>query len=136
MENTLELLNELTSDPRMMWVVGGGSVVSENHAHGIRQPEVHNGWATIEADNWHFHLQLEKIDGIQFVEATSHGDLKSYYVRFSHGWDETLARCYFPNPYLDDNEKRTELQPDKLRAFQESRDRWVGKEDDLIFVER
>ena len=136
MENTLELLNELTSDPKMMWVVGGGSVVSENHAHGIRKPEVHSGWATIEADNWHFHLQLEKIDGIQFVEAASHGDLKSYYVRFSHQWDETLVRCYFPNPYLDDNEKRTELQLDKLRAFEESRDRWVGKEDDLIFVER
>ena len=112
MENTLELLNELTSDPRMMWVVGGGSVVSENHAHGIKQPEVHGGWATIEADNWHFHL------------------------RFSHQWDETLVRCYFPNPYLDEDEKRTGLQPEKLRAFEESRDRWVGKEDDLIFVER
>ena len=32
--------------------------------------------------------------------------------------------------------KRTELQPEKLHAFEEARDRWVGKEDDLIFVER
>ena len=83
-----------------------------------------------------FTCNWSEIDGIQFVEATSHGDLKSYYVRFSHNWDDTLVRCYFPNPYLDDDEKRTEFQPEKLRAFEESRDRWVGKEDDLIFVER
>ena len=136
MENTLDLLQELTRNPKMMWVVGGGSVVSENHAGGIREPEVHNGWATVEADNWHFHLQLEQIDGIQFVEAMSHGDLKSYYVRFSKNWEETLVRCYFPNPYLDDDEKRTELQPDKLQAFAEAKDRWVGKEENLIFVQR
>ena len=136
MEHALDLLKELAQDPKMMWVVGGGSVVSENHADGIKEPEVHNGWATIEADNWHFHLQMERIDGIQFVEATSHGDLKSYYVRFSHEWDETLVRCYFPNPYLDDDEKRTDLQPEKMRAFEEARDRWVGKEDALVFVER
>ncbi len=136
MQNTLPLLQELASNPAMMWVVGGGSVVSENHAAGIKPPEVHNGWATIEADNWHFHLQLEQIDGIQFVEAVSHGDLKSYYVRFSRNWDETLVRCYFPNPLLDDDENRTEMQPDKLRAFEDARDRWVGQEDNLLFVQR
>ncbi len=136
MEYTLDLLNELAANPNMMWVVGGGPVVSENHAHGIKPPQVHNGWATIAADNWHFHLQLDHIDGIQFVEANSHGDLKSYYVRFSRNWDETLVRCYFPNPYLDDSEQRADFQPEKLRAFHQARDRWVGKEDDLIFVER
>ena len=136
MENTLGLLQELARDPKMMWVVGGGSVVSENHADGIQEPEVHNGWATVEADNWHFHLQLEQIDGIQFVEAMSHGDLKSYYVRFSKNWEETLVRCYFPNPHLDDDEKRTEMQPEKLQAFEEARDRWVGKEENLVFVQR
>ena len=136
MESALDLLNELTANPAMMWVIGGGSVVSENHAHGIQPPEVHNGWATIEADNWHFHLQLEQIDGIQFVEAVSHGDLKSYYVRFSRNWDETLVRCYYPNPYLDDHENRAAFQPEKLRVFEEARDRWVGQEDNLIFVQR
>jgi putative heme iron utilization protein len=136
MENTLSLLKELAGDPKMMWVVGGGSVVSENHAAGIQEPEVHNGWATIEAENWHFHLQLEQIDGIQFVEAMSHGNLKSYYVRFSRNWEETLVRCYFPNPYLDDDEKRTDMQPDKLQAFEEARDRWVGQEENLVFVQR
>ena len=135
MEITLELLKELTKSESMMWVVGGGQTVSENHAHGIKEPEVNKGWATIEADNWHFHLPMDSVDGIQFVEANSHGDMKSYYVRFSKGWDETLVRCYFPNPCLDDNEKRTEFQPDKLAVFEAMRDRYVGR-DGIVFVER
>ena len=135
MDVTLELLNELTRHEQMMWVVGSGQVVSENHAHGIKQPEVSKGWATVEADNWHFHLPLETVDGIQFVEANSHGNMKSYYVRFSKDWEDTLVRCYFPNPYLDDDEKRTEFQPEKLKAFEEMRDRYVGREG-IVFVER
>ena len=114
MEITLQLIQELTRNERMMWVVGGGSVVSENNAKGIKPPDTHNGFITIEADNWwHFHLPEAEVDGIQFVEADSHGGLKSYYVRFSKGREETLARCYFPNPYLDDDEKRTEFQDAK-----------------------
>ncbi len=92
MEITLELIQDLTQDERMMWVVGGGAVVSENNGKGIKPPEVSNGYITIEADNWHFHLGEEAVDGIQFVEADSHGGLKSYYVRFSKGWEETLQR--------------------------------------------
>jgi hypothetical protein len=134
-EDTLELLKELTRNDQMMWVVGGGEVVSENDARGIKEPEVSKGWATIEAENWHFHLSLESVDGIQFVEAVSHDDLKSYYVRFSKGWDETLVRCYFPNPYLDANNKRTEFQPEKYQLFEEMRDKYVGREG-IVFVQR
>jgi hypothetical protein len=134
-EVTLELLKELTRNDQMMWVVGGGEVVSENNARGIKEPEVSNGWATVEAENWHFHLGLDSVDGIQFVEAVSHGDLKSYYVRFSKGWDETLVRCYFPNPYLDANNKRTEFQPEKYQLFEEMQDKYVGREG-VVFVQR
>jgi putative heme iron utilization protein len=135
-EVTLELIKELTQNEEMMWVVGGGEVVSENNAKGIKEPEVGNGWVTIEADNWHFHLKLESIDGIQFVEANSHGNLKSYYVRFSHEWEETLARCYFPNPYLDENNNRVDLQAEKYQVFEETRDRYVGREEGVVFVQR
>ena len=136
MEVTLELINELTTNENMMWVVGGSGVVSENSSKGIQKPEVSKGWATIEADNWHFHLQLDSIDGIQVVEAVSHGELKSYYVRFSKDWDETLVRCYFPNPYLDENDKRTEYQPEKYQVFEETRDRYVGRDEAVVYVQR
>ena len=135
MEITLKLIQELTQNERMMWVVGGGSVVSENNGKGIKPPEPHNGFITIEADNWHFHLAEAEVDGIQFVEADSHGGLKYYYVRFSKGWEETLARCYFPNPYLDDDEKRTEFQDAKYQLFVSMKDKFVGK-DGIVFVER
>ena len=135
MDITLELIQELTQNEKMMWVVGGGSVVSENNGTGIKPPEVRNGYITIEANNWHFHIAEQEVDGIQLVEADSHGGLKSYYVRFSKGWDETLARCYFPNPYLDDDEKRTEFQDDKYQEFITMKDKFVGK-DGVVFVER
>ena len=135
MDATLEILRELTQDEAVMWVVGGGGVVSENSSRGIKAPEVANGYATIEADNWHFHIGLEQVTGIQFVEAQSHGDLLSYYVRFSNQAEETLLRGYFPNPYLDENYQRTALQPEKLRAFEEMRDRYVGQEG-IIFARR
>ena len=135
MEILIDLIKELTKDDTMMWVIGGGPVVSENHSVGIKDPEITSKWITIEADNWHFHLEIDVVDGIQFVEADSHGDIKSYYVRLSRNWDETLVRCYFPNPYLDKNENKCEFQPEKLETFHLMRDRYVGKEG-IVFVER
>ncbi|PKB64040.1 MAG: hypothetical protein BZY80_03875 [SAR202 cluster bacterium Io17-Chloro-G2] len=135
MEIALELVTELAKDDKMMWVVGGGDVVSENDSTGIKEPEFSNGWVTVEADNWHFHLGIDTVTGIQFVEAESHGDLLSYYVRFSNEKEETLLRSYFPNPYLDENQKRTELQPDKMKVFEDMRERYVGR-DGIIFAKR
>ncbi len=136
MDTTAELIRELTANDRMMWVVGGSAVASENSSKGIREPDFSNGWVTIEADNWHFHLAEASVNGIQFVEAESHGGLKSFYVRFSRDWEETLVRCYFPNPYLDDDHNRTEFQPEKYRAFEEMRDRYVGREEGVVYVQR
>ena len=83
MEIALELIEELTKDESMIWVVGGGPVVSENYSRGIRRPERHNNSVTVEAENWHFHVSLNDVAGIQFVETKTHGDRLSYYVRFS-----------------------------------------------------
>ncbi len=135
MEVALELVRELARDDKVMWVVGGGDVVSENESKGIKEPEFNNGFVTVEADNWHFHLKIEDVTGIQFVEAESHGDLLSYYVRFSNEKEETMLRGYFPNPYLDASLNRTELQPDKLEQFEAMRDRYVGR-DGIVFVRR
>ena len=135
MEAALELIRELATDEKVMWVVGGGEVVSENNSKGIKEPQLSNGYLTVEADNWHFHIGIDKVTGIQFVEAESHGDLLSYYVRFSNAQEETLLRGYFPNPYLDDTYQRTDFQPEKLKPFQEMRDRYVGREG-IVYVQR
>ena len=135
MEIALELVKELAKDDRMMWVVGGGEVVSENDSKGIKEPEFSKGYLTVEADNWHFHLGIDSVTGIQFVEAESHEDLISYYVRFSNAKEETLVRSYFPNPYLDDNQKRTSLQADRLQTFEAMRDKYEGR-DGIIFARR
>ena len=136
MEITMEILRELTQDDKKMWVIGGSKVSSENSSEGIKEPEVSGKYVTIEADNWHCHLDLDIVTGIQFVVAESHGDMHSYYVRFSGPeFEDTLIRTYFPNPSLDDNEKRVDFQPEKVKAFEEFRDRYVGREG-IVFVER
>jgi putative heme iron utilization protein len=133
---TMELLRELTQDDKKMWVIGGSKVSSENSSKGIKEPEISGNYVTIEAENWHFHLGLDNVTGIQFVEAESHGDMHSYYVRFSGPeYEDTLVRSYFPNPNLDDNENRTDFQPEKLKAFEEFRDRYVGREG-IVFDQR
>jgi len=135
-EITMELLRELTQDDKKMWVIGGSKVSSENSSKGIKEPEVSGKYVTIEADNWHCHLDLDLVTGIQFVVAESHGDMHSYYVRFSGPeFEDTLVRTYFPNPNLDNNEKRVDFQPEKVTAFEEFRDRYVGREG-IVFVER
>jgi|TARA_B100000508_G_C11458566_1_gene278011 hypothetical protein len=132
----MEILRELTQDDKKMWVIGGSKVSSENSSKGIKEPEVSDKYVTIEADNWHCHLDLDLVTGIQFVVAESHGDMHSYYVRFSGPeFEDTLVRTYFPNPSLDDNEKRVDFQPEKVKAFEEFRDRYVGREG-IVFVER
>ena len=136
MEITMEILRELTQDDKKMWVIGGSKVSSENSSKGIKEPEVSDKYVTIEADNWHCHLDLDLVTGIQFVVAESHGDMHSYYVRFSGPeFEDTLVRTYFPNPSLDDNEKRVDFQPKKVKEFEEFRDRYVGREG-IVFVER
>ena len=136
MEITMELLRELTQDDKKMWVIGGSKVSSENSSKGIKEPEVSGKYVTIEADNWHCHLDLDLVTGIQFVVAESHGDMHSYYVRFSGPeFEDTLVRTYFPNPSLDNNEKRVDFQPEIVTAFEEFRDRYVGREG-IVFVER
>jgi len=135
-EITMELLRELTQDDKKMWVIGGSKVSSENSSKGIKEPEVSGKYVTIEADNWHCHLDLDLVTDIQFVVAESHGDMHSYYVRFSGPeFEDTLVRTYFPNPNLDNNEKRVDFQPEKVTAFEEFRDRYVGREG-IVFVER
>jgi hypothetical protein len=134
-EIALDLIKELATDDTMMWVVGGGPVVSENDSKGIKEPEYHNGSLTVEADNWHFHVMIDDVTGIQFVESESHGDLLTYYVRFSGDNEATLLRGYFPNPYLDDEFNKTELQPERLKAFTVMREKYVGR-DGVIFVRR
>ena len=136
MEITMELLRELTQADKTRWVLGGSKVSSENSSKGIKEPEVSDKYVTIEADNWHCHLDLDLVTGIQFVVAESHGDMHSYYVRFSGPeFEDTLVRTYFPNPSLDNNEKRVDFQPEKVTAFEEFRDRYVGREG-IVFVER
>ena len=136
MEITMELLRELTQDDKKMWVIGGSKVSSENSSKRIKEPEVSGKYVTIEADNWHCHLDLDLVTGIQFVVAESHGDMHAYYGRFSGPeFEITLVRTYFPNPSLDNNEQRVDFQPGKVKAFEEFRDRYVGREG-IVFVER
>jgi putative heme iron utilization protein len=129
------LIRELASVEGMLWVIGGGEVVSENVARGMKEPSFSEGYVTVQGDSWHFHLKTEAATGVQFVEAEDHGIHFLYYVRFASSKDETLLRCYFPNPYLDENDKPTEFQPDKLKLFQEFQDRHVGQQG-IIFVRR
>ena len=51
MNNATALLMELARMNDMIWVIGGRSVVSENNSEGMLEPEIENGYISLEANN-------------------------------------------------------------------------------------
>lgn len=127
MQSFQELLKDLARIPRMLFVVGGGACVSEMYADGKTAPKFNGHWAMMEAESWHFHLDLSLVKSAQFVEAEDHGAPVLYYVRLADDKDETILRCYFPNPYLDEDDKRVAFQAEKLKVFEDIRSEHEGK---------
>ena len=69
------------------------------------------------------------------MEAKDHGIPCLYYVRFSNSEEQTVLRAYFPNPYLDEEERPTEFQPQRLKLFELVRDKYVGTMG-IVFAQR
>ncbi len=132
-----ELITELIASGRMLVVIDSGGAVSEMDATGMDEPEFNGQWAMVEAESWHIHLNMATVEGVQFVENSDHGHEvmpKVYYVRFSSNDGATLIRFYVPNPWLDEDEKPTDFQPDRLEFFEQFRDRYVGR-GGIVFVQ-
>jgi hypothetical protein len=126
-----ELITELLGVEKMLVVVDSSGAAAEMDTGEISVPDFDGRWATIEARGWHVHLDTETVDGAQFVEAEdrAHDTIpKLYYVRLSAADGGTVIRFYFPNPWLDDDEKPAEFQPDRLLRFEQMRDRYVDRE--------
>ena len=126
-----KLITELLSIDDMLLVIDSGGAVAEMCARDIHTTDFAGQWAMIESGDWHMHLDLKTVSAVQFVDNADHGhDMmpKVYYARLSSAAGTTLVRFYFPNPWLDESESPTEFQPERLRAFEEIRDRYVGKD--------
>ena len=133
-----ELITELLSVEKMLVVMDSPGAAAEMHADEVSGTDFGDRWVTIEARGWHVHLDIEAVDGAQFVEAEdkAHDSIpKLYYARLSAADGGPVIRFYFPNPWLDDDEKPAEFQPDKLRLFERVRDRYVDKEG-IAFAQR
>ena len=131
------LICELTATNQMLVVIDSGGAVAEMKATGMSEPEFKDGWAMLESADWHVHLDMGYVHGVQFVEADDklHDFPRLYYVRFSDARENTLIRFYFPNPWLDEYENPAEFQPEKLRFFESFRDRYVS-DGGIVFVRR
>ena len=130
------LIRDLTSIDQMLIVLGDRGAVGEMHLDATKAPEFSDSYVTFWGDAWHVRMNMSRVTAVQFVEAEDHGFVPFlYYVRFSDAEEQTVMRLYFPNPYLDDNEERTEFQPERLQTFERLRDRYVGWEG-ITYVHR
>lgn len=126
-----ELLVELAAISGMLAVVDSGETVAEMHGQGRLELELQGQWWKVESGNWHIHFKPGSVTGVQFVVATDDAHTvipKLYYVRLADGVGGTMIRFYFPSPWLDDDERRTEFQPERVAQFEAVRDRFVGRE--------
>ena len=131
-----KLLDELSATEGVLFVVTTPGVAFEVRASSEHPVALHGGWAELKGDGWHAHLDMSRISAVQFVEQEDHGTVPTlYYVRFSSAEGETLFRAYFPNPYLSDDERPADYQPEKLAAFHRFRDRYIDQEG-ITFVQR
>ncbi|MFQ5934524.1 MAG: hypothetical protein ACE5KI_07775 [Dehalococcoidia bacterium] len=129
MKELEKLITELATTKGILFVVTSEGVAFELDSNPDQAPAFHNGWAEIRGEGWHAHIKLALITGVQFVEQEDHGTVPTlYYTRFSDNRDETVLRAYFPNPYLNEDEKPTGFQPEKLELFHRFKDRYVGQE--------
>ena len=132
-----ELIGDLLTIDGALVVVDTSGAIAEMYVNGPTGAEFGDGWVNIESGSWHVHLNASNVEEVQFVEAEDrHHDIpKLYYVRLSDADEKTVIRFYFPNPWLNDEEHLTEFQPDRLRRFEEFRDRYVGRAG-IVFARR
>ena len=138
METYNKLIGELLRIEMLMLVIDSGGAVGEMHVSSTNETEFEDKWVTIKDEGWHVHLNMQTIEGVQFVEAEDHGHSnipKLYYVRMSDADGRTLLRFYFPNPWLNNDEELSEFQLAKLKLFEGFRDRYVGR-DGIVFARR
>ena len=96
-----QLLSELLAVEDVMLVMDTAGAVNEMHVRNPDAPQFEDGWATIETQDWHVHVNLEAVEGVQFVEADDRlhdGIPRLYYARLGGASEDTLLRFYFPNP--------------------------------------
>lgn len=124
------VLQDLIRIDQVMVVMDSGDAVSQMRPDGLNPPQFENDTATIQARGWSVRMDMGSVAGVQFVEAEDHREAvpKMYYARFYDQGGGTLLRFYFPNPWLDGEDNATEFQPERLRLFEEYRDRWFGTE--------
>ena len=137
-EILVQLISDLVAARNMLVVIDSHGAVAEMQTGEMGKPEFHDQWAMLKSKDWHVHLDLGQVVETQFVDAEDrmHDDIpRLFYVRLSDADGNTLIRFYFPNPWLDENEKATEFQPEKLRLFEEFRDRFVGMPG-IVFAQR
>ena len=131
------MIKDLMKIDQMLVVLGDDrGAVGEMQANPNHEPEFDGSYMTLKGDSWHVHLNLPRVTAVQFVEAEDHGVVPSlYYVRLSDVEEQTVLRLYFPNPYLDNDENVVDFQPERLKLFEQMRDRYVGKSE-ISYVKR
>lgn len=122
-----ELLRELASSGQIGFTVHHGSSTAQLAPRAAQHVGVQDGWATVEAEGWHFHLDLSDVSSVAFVEQEDVCVPVSYSLRFLDGAGESLLHAYFPSPYVGEDERPIGYTPERLRAWHGARARWVGK---------
>ena len=136
--NQLEaLVTELSATGPVIFVFGNG--MSTTHLVGstkplFRGPSERRWWHVEHGEpesKWGLDVRLDQVERVRFsreVSAfTSFPDQESLVVRFEADDDKTALHCYLGDPY----EGRL-LRPERLRAWEELRSRYGGRDESLV----
>jgi hypothetical protein len=122
-----------------------GSVLELEFHSQPKKCVLYDGYLTVVAQDWHFHLCIEETPGSSDSDTTqqkqhrlinkgafyrrinSKGEPRSWGIQFWNGANEQAMTIFLPNPYIDDEK----LLPDgkanfaKLELYNELRETYV-----------
>ena len=93
-----QFLSELASIPSLICTVGRNDAIGELMLRDAPQKvEFSNGWAAIECQGWHLHVNLTSIVQVRFVKESGHDDSISPVAIFTDAQGQAVMRFYFPH---------------------------------------
>jgi hypothetical protein len=116
-----QFLSELAHTPSLICTVGRSDAIAELMLRDApRKVAFSNGWAAIECQGWHLHVNLTSVVQVRFVEEAGHADSISPVAIFTDAQGQAVMRFYFPHA----SHTHTTYTAEELALFERFKERY------------
>jgi hypothetical protein len=119
-----QLLSDLAYTPSLICTVGRSDAIGELMLREApRKVEFSDGWAAIECQGWHLHVNLTSVAQVRFTEESGHADSISPVAIFTDAQGQAVMRFYFPHA----SHAHTTYTAEELTLFGRFKERYAER---------